>query len=156
MKARWISLLLLSLACAKDSTSNSAGSLPAASVTGTWTFVLGDSIACGDSVQERSFDVVVSGTEDDVEPAGSLSFTNTWASPSTLTGTVYGTFNLQSEIVILHLTSTDTLTHGLELVGRLDDTLALHGRVTDPYPGYAPLITTTGCKFDVSGSRTSS
>jgi hypothetical protein len=154
MKARWISLLLFSLACGKDSTSSSAGGIPAASVTGTWTFILGDSIACGDSVQERSFDVVVSGTQDDVEPAGSLSFTNTWASPSHLTGTVYGTFNLQNDIVILHLTMTDTLTHGLELVGRLDDTLALHGRATDPYPGYAPMITATGCKFDFSGSRT--
>ncbi|MEO8296070.1 MAG: hypothetical protein ABI613_11195 [Gemmatimonadota bacterium] len=155
MKFHYFVPLVLCLACAKDATSTTAGSLPASSVAGTWAFALGDSIACADSVMERSFTVNVSGTDDDVEPAGSLPFTDTWTSASALAGPVYGSYNLSSRIVIMHLTMVDTLSHALELVGRLDDTLALHGRATDPYAGYATLVTTGGCKFDFSGQRVS-
>lgn len=150
---RLIVLALILAACAKDSTGTAAGGLPAASVTGTWTMTLGDSLPCPDTVPERIFTVNVSGTDSDILPAGSLSFTDTWTSPSSLNGVVYGTINVSTRLVLMHLTMQDTLSHALELKGLLDETLQLHGLAVDPYAGYAPLITSAGCRFDLSGTR---
>lgn len=156
MRIPLIILFSLSLAgCAKDSTGANSGGLPAASVSGTWTMTLGDSLPCPDSVPERIFTVNVSGTDDDVLPAGSLTFTDTWTSPSGLGGIVYGTINVSSRLVLMHLTIQDTLSHALELKGFLDGSLVLNGLAVDPYAGYAPLLTSAGCRFNLSGTRTS-
>ena len=151
-------LLLLSLAatgCGGDSTGNSGGGIPVSDVTGTWSMTLGDSLPCPDSLAERDFDVVVSGTEEDVEPAGSLTFAESWSTAGGLNGTAYGTINMQSRSVVIHLTRQDTLGYAMEVRGALDDNLELHGVANDPYQGYEPLLVTAQCTFTVEGTRTS-
>jgi hypothetical protein len=149
------SALIVLSGCGKDSTGNTGDAIPVSSVTGTWTITLGDSLPCLDSLAERDLDVVVTGTEDDVEPAGSLTFTETWSTTGGLSGTVYGTINVQSRAVVLHLTRQDTLDYGLELRGALDNSLVLRGLAIDPYQGYQPLLVIAQCTFDIQGTRTS-
>ena len=152
------SLVLIAMAatgCGGDSTGDTGGGIPVSDVTGTWTITLGDSLPCPDSLADRDIDVVVSGTEDDVQPAGSLTFAETWSTPGGLNGTVYGTINVQSRFVVFHLTRQDSLGYALEVRGALDDNLELHGLADDPYQGYAPLLVTAQCTFDVQGTRTS-
>lgn len=141
--------------CGGDSTGNTGAGIPVSSLTGTWTFTLGDSLPCLDSLAERDVEVVVSGTEDDVRPAGSLTFVNSWSTVGGLTGTVYGTVNVRDRSVVLHLTRQDSLGYALEVRGLLDNDLVLHGLANDPYPGYQPLLVTSQCTFDVQGMRTS-
>lgn len=141
--------------CGGDSTANTGAGIPVSSVTGTWTITLGDSLPCLDSLAERDLAVVVSGTEGDVRPAGSLTFVNSWSTVGGLTGTVYGTVNVQNRSVVLHLTRQDSLDYGLEVRGQLDNDLVLRGLANDPYPGYQPLLVTSQCTFDVQGLRTS-
>ena len=151
-------LVLIAVAatgCGGDSTGNTADGIPVSNVTGTWTITLGDSLPCPDSLADRDIDVLVSGTEEDVEPAGSLTFAETWSTAGGLTGTVYGTINVQSRSVVLHLTRQDSLGYALEVRGVLDDNLVLHGLANDPYQGYEPLLVTAQCTFDVQGIRTS-
>jgi hypothetical protein len=57
--------------------------------------------------------------------------------------------------VILHLTRQDTLGYALEVRGALDNALVLHGRATDPYQGFQPLLVSAQCTFDILGTRTS-
>ena len=151
-------MLLLALAatgCGGDSTGNSGGGIPVSDVTGTWTITLGDSLPCPDSLAERDLDVVVSGTEEDVKPAGSLTFAEPWSTAGGLNGTAYGTINMQSRSVVIHLTRQDTLGYAMEVRGALDDNLELHGVANDPYQGYEPLLVTAPCTFTVEGTRTS-
>jgi hypothetical protein len=158
MRLRTVSLLVLTTVlagCGKDSTGNSGGGISVSDLTGTWTITLGDSLPCPDTLAERDLLVAVSGTEDDIQPAGSLTFTDTWSTLGGLSGTVYGTINVQSRSMILHLTRQDTLGYAIEVRGALDNNLELHGRATDPYPGYHPLLVTAQCAFDARGSRTS-
>ena len=143
------------LGCGGDSTGNAGPGIPVADVTGTWTITLGDSLPCPDSLAERSIDVTVSGTEDDLEPAGSLTFVDGWTTAGGLSGTVYGTVNVQTRAVIFHLTRQDTLGYALEVTGALDNDLVLHGLATDPYQGFEPLLVTGQCTFDILGTRTS-
>ncbi|MEO8198961.1 MAG: hypothetical protein ABI679_00435 [Gemmatimonadota bacterium] len=156
MRTPLVFLFLIGLVgCAKDSTGSNTHAFPASRVTGTWTVVLGDSFPCPDSVPERTFLVNVSGNDDDILPAGSLSFADTWTSPSGVNGVDYGTINVDTRLVLIHLVAQDSLTRALELKAFIDDTLGLHGRAVDPYAGYSPLLTTAGCEFDLSGRRTS-
>ena len=141
--------------CGGDSTGNSAAGIPVNDVTGTWTITLGDSLPCPDTLAERDFDVVVSGTEDDLEPGGSLTFAEGWSTAGGLSGTVYGTVNVRTGSVILHLTRQDTLGYALEVRGALDNALVLRGRATDPYQGFQPLLVSSQCTFDILGTRTS-
>ena len=147
-------VLLVASACGGDSTADSGPGIPVSDVTGTWTMTLGDSLPCPDSLAEREFAVVVSGTQDDVEPSGSLTFTNGWTAGG-LSGTVYGTINVQTRTVDLHLTRQDTLSYALEVRGALDNNLVLRGRAIDPYAGFEPLLVTAQCTFDILGTRTS-
>jgi hypothetical protein len=147
-------LTALPAGCGKDSTGDAGGGIPVSDLTGTWVITLGDSLPCPDTLAERDLSVGVSGSEDEVEPAGSLTFTDTWSTVGGLTGTVYGTINVQSRSVILHLTRQDTLGYAIEIRGALDNNLELHGRATDPYQGYHPLLVTTQCTFDARGNRT--
>jgi hypothetical protein len=150
----WLALVVM-LACRRDSSGVLSGGIVVSSVTGTWSIILGDSFFCADSVPERVFEVGISGTEDDVLPAGSLNFTDSWSTVGGMAGTVYGTLNVLTGAVIMHLTRQDSLAYAIELRGFLDETLKLSGRATDPYPGYRPLQVTTRCVFDMRGSRTS-
>lgn len=143
------------LGCGGDSTGGSGTGIPVSSVTGTWTITLGDSLPCPDTLAGRDLLVTVSGTEDDLEPAGSLTFTDGWSITGGLSGTVYGTVNVQSRTVILHLTRQDSLGYALEVRGTLDNNLVLHGRATDPYQGFEPLLVSAQCTFDILGTRTS-
>jgi hypothetical protein len=148
-------LAAATISCGGDSTDNSAGGIPVSDVTGTWTITLGDSLPCPDSLADRDIDVVVSGTEEDVQPAGSLTFAETWSTAGGLSGPLYGTVNVQSRSVVLHLTRQDSLGYALEVRGTLDDNLKLHGLANDPYQGYEPLLVTAQCTFNVQGTRTS-
>ena len=149
-------LVAIALAgCGGDSTGSSVAGIPVNDLTGTWTITLGDSLPCADTLAERDFDVVVSGTEDDLEPGGSLTFTDGWSTVGGLSGTVYGTINVRDRSVILHLTRQDTLGYALEVRGALDNALALHGRATDPDQGFQPLLVSAQCTFDIQGTRTS-
>ena len=150
-----MSALLLATGCGGDSTNSSGPGIPVSDVTGTWTITLGDSLPCPDTLAERVFDVIVSGSEDDVESGGSLTFADGWSTPGGLSGTVYGTVNVQSRGVILHLTRQDTLGYALEVRGALDNDLVLRGRATDPYQGFQPLLVSAQCTFDIQGTRTS-
>ena len=150
-----ITAVLTTTGCGGDSTASSGSGIPVRDVTGTWTITLGDSLPCPDTLAERAFDVVVSGAEDDVESGGSLTFVDGWSTPGGLSGTVYGTINVQSRTVILHLTRQDTLSYALEVRGGLDNDLVLHGRADDPYQGFAPLLASAQCTFDILGTRTS-
>ena len=143
------------IGCGGDSTGSSGIGIPVNDVTGTWTITLGDSLPCPDSLAERDFDVVVSGTEDDLEAGGSLTFTDVWTTAGGLSGTVYGTVNVRTRSVILHLTRLDTLGYALEVRGALDNALVLHGRAIDPYQGFQPLLVSSQCTFDIMGTRTS-
>jgi hypothetical protein len=141
--------------CGGDSTGGSGVGIPVTDVTGTWTITLGDSLPCPDSLAERVFSVVVSGTEDDLEAGGSLTFADVWSTAGGLSGTVYGTVNVRTGSVILHLTRQDTLGYGLEVQGALDNARVLRGRAVDPYPGFQPLLVSSQCTFDIMGTRTS-
>ena len=141
--------------CGGDSANDSAGGIPVSNLTGSWTITLGDSLPCPDSLADRDLEVTVSGTEDDVLPAGSFTFADTWSTIGGLTGPAYGTVNVQSRSVVLHLTRQDSLGYALEVRGALDDNLVLHGLASDPYQGYEPLFVATQCTFDIQGTRTS-
>jgi hypothetical protein len=155
MRRKLWAIVPLLWACGGDSTGDSANAIPVSSVTGTWTILLGDSLPCPDTLAQRDINVVVSGTEDDVEPAGSLTFAETWNITGGPAGTVYGTVNVQTRLVVLHLTRLDTLAYAMEVRGVLDDDLVLRGRAFDPYQGYAPLLVSTQCIFNIEGTRTS-
>jgi hypothetical protein len=143
------------LACGGDSTGEAGSEIPVENVTGTWTITLGDSIPCSDSLPGRDLTVTFSGSEEDVEPAGSLTFAETWSYSGGVSGVLYGTVNVQSRLVILHLTRQDSLDYGMEIRGTLDDNLVLRGLAFDPYPGYEPLLVTAECTFDAQGARVS-
>jgi hypothetical protein len=148
-------LLVAATACVGDGTGNSSGGIPVGDLTGTWTLSLGDSLPCPDSLADRDLEVLVSGTDEEVEPGGSLTFAETWSTAGGLSGTAYGTINVQTRSVLLHLTRQDSLGYAMEVRGALDDGLGLHGLATDPYQGYQPLLVTGQCTFDVQGTRTS-
>ena len=151
-------LFLLAVAaagCGDDGTGNSGDGISVGDITGTWTITLGDSLPCPDSLASRDIAVLVSGSEDDVQPGGSLTFAETWSIAGGSTGTVYGTINVQSRSVDLHLTRQDSLGYAMEVRGALDDNLELHGLANDPYQGFEPLLVSAQCTFNVEGTRTS-
>ena len=155
-RAALATLVALALVgCGGDSTGGSGIGIPVDDVTGTWTITLGDSLPCPDTLAERDLDVVVSGMEDDVEAGGSLTFADVWTTAGGLSGTVYGTVNLRTRSVILHLTRQDTLGYALEVRGALDNALVLRGVAIDPYQGFQPLLVSSQCTFDIMGTRTS-
>ncbi len=148
-------VLLATLGCGQDAATSGGGGIAVSSLAGTWTLALGDSLPCADSIADRDFTVGVSGSEDDVLPAGSLTFTDLWTSAGGMSGTVYGTINVQNRSVLLHLVRQDSLGYGMEIRGSLDDNLAFSGRAFDPYAGYQPILSSIACTFNVTGSRTS-
>jgi hypothetical protein len=142
-------------ACGGDSTGSAANGIPASSLAGAWTLTLGDSLPCPDTLASRDLVVAVAGTDDDIQPAGSLTFTERWSIAGGDSGTVYGTINVLSRSVVLHLVRQDSLGYALEVRGALDDNLELRGVAQDPYPGYEPLLVSSQCTFTVQGTRTS-
>ena len=157
MRSRHLLLLLAvgAAGCGDDGTGNSGDGIPVSDITGTWSITLGDSLPCPDSLADRDISVLVTGTDDEVEPGGSLTFAETWSTAGGLNGAAYGTINVLSRSVILHLTRQDSLGYAMEVRGALDDNLALHGLANDPYQGYSPLLVSAQCTFDVQGTRTS-
>jgi hypothetical protein len=154
LKSRLAAAVLgIVLGCGGDGTGNSGGGIPVADVTGAWSVTLADSLPCPDTLPESTINFAITGTEDDVEPAGSLTFSDSWSTIGGLTGTVYGTVNLEDRSVILHFTRQDSLGYAMEVRGRLDNAMVLRGGATDPYAGHAPLLITGSCVFKVSGSR---
>jgi hypothetical protein len=156
MRSRQV-LLILAIAaagCGDDGTGNSGDGIPVGDITGTWTIALGDSLPCPDSLADRTISVLVTGTEDEVQPGGSLTFAETWSTTG-LSGAAFGTINVLTRSVILHLTRQDSLGYALEVRGALDDNLTLHGLANDPYQGYSPLLVSAQCTFNVEGTRTS-
>jgi hypothetical protein len=123
-------------------------------VAGSWTITLTDSLPCADTLVDSTIIFSVTGTQDDVEPAGSLTFASSWSMPGGLTGTAYGTLNVKSRSLLLHVTRQDTLGYALEIRGALDDNLVFHGAAIDPYQGYLPLLVTSSCTFIATGTRT--
>ena len=119
--------------------------IPVASIAGTWTVTF-PAAECLPGPLTFS----VAGTDDDVQPFGSLNFTSTWGT-DTLGGPLVGTVNVVTSVVTLHLYSADRLTGAASIDGTLDDTLSLAGTLTDPYAGAAPVFGAAACQDHLTG-----
>ena len=139
--------LLLAACGAADPTGVTGPRIPVASVAGMWTVTFPDAKCLAGPL---AFDVT--GTEDDVLPFGSLSFTSTW-SAGTLGGPLIGTINVATRVVTLHLYSADGVTGTASIDGTLDDTLALAGTLTDPYATAAPVFGVEACQDRLVGQH---
>ncbi len=144
-----LAMLLLAACGGSDPSAPSGDALPAADVTGTWTATLANPVCAGGT----PVTFLVIGTDDDVQPFGSLTFTSTW-SAGAATGTLYGTFNLRTRVVSLRFFPTVESGQAAAFDGALDDTLALAGDWTDPYATLAPLFGAGACTTTATAART--
>ncbi len=119
---------------------------PAAEVTGVWTAVPADAACTGGPVTFS-----VSGSDDDVLPFGSLTFSTTWSTASA-SGPLYGTINLRTGVVALRLFGVDSAAATID--GQLNATAGMDGRFADPYATLAPVFGAAPCASAVSASRT--
>ncbi len=143
-------LLTLLAACGGGDLSGPAGdALPAADVTGTWTATLANAACAGGA----PVTFLVTGTDDDVQPFGSLTFTSTW-STAAASGTLYGTFNLRTRVVSLRFFPVVESGQAAAFDGLLDDTLVLAGDWSDPYATLSPLFGDSPCTTTATAART--
>lgn len=139
--------LILAAACGGSADAGPSGPrLPVATVAGTWTVTFTD-VACVAGPLTFS----VPGTDDDVQPFGSLTFASTW-STAAASGPLVGTINVITNVVTLHFLSADGFTGAASIEGSLDDQQKLSGNFTDPYAAALPLFG-TACQALILGQR---
>jgi hypothetical protein len=137
---------LLLAGCGSSAVTGATGPrIPVAAVAGTWTVSFPDAECLAGPLTFS-----VAGTDEDVEPFGSLSFTSTW-SADTLSGPLVGTINVVTSVVTLHLYSADGFTGAASIDGSLDQNQILAGTLTDPYAAAAPVFNAAACQDHLVG-----
>lgn len=95
---------------------------------------------------------VVTGTDDDVQPFGSLTFATSWTTAAA-TGPLFGTINLRTNVVALRLFGAADST-AATIDGILNDASKVDGQFADPYATLAPVFGAAPCASAVTASRT--
>lgn len=142
--------LLLLAACGAD---EHGASVDVSVVSGVWTVTVADRSSACDGVDTGGtfYLKVPSG----LPQTGSTAYVNgTWGSDTagqadSLTGNV----DLSTGVVFLRLWKVQG-SSGAQLDGTLAHTGDFTGTLTDPAPGYQPILVTTSCVFPASGHTT--
>ncbi|MES2305784.1 MAG: hypothetical protein V4558_09755 [Gemmatimonadota bacterium] len=144
-------MLMLLAACGGGATGSAGGALSASEVVGVWS-VAPKATGC----VSGPFLLTFTGSSDEVQPGGSLTFASTWSGQSA-GGRLYGTVNLSTRSVVLRLFGPVGVDQAASVEGTLRDTLntrMLIAQFTDPYAGLPPLFGAAGCSTPVIGTHT--